>query len=280
MYNTTGYSAAPCYHSESGNYTPQQTYSTSYQASSLDAILDSPNVHCFQSSKPAEEKGAVYHPLSSSSSDAFAYSKNIQTYFASKQRAEYHAIDGFLKLYRPQTQFINDAEEMESLAREAFEKTTGKELPDNIIIKVLDKDDMRAVHEATGAVWSDNIQGFSINSSARNRQNPYKQVFVKKAELDRVMVVLGHEIGHVLTPSVENSHDEEAKAFAFEIAWVQTIIRHNIGNLKDNLVVDFTPAQNGLHDVAAAFVKNLVRKGKEAMDLYGEIARRILSIAD
>lgn len=277
MYSTTGYQAPACYSSSSGNYNHQQTYSSSYQASSLDAIVDTPHVHCFQSRKPAEERGAVQYVPSFTS---FNYHQNIQNYFPTKQRTEYHAIDGFLKLYRPQTQFINDAQEVESLARETFEKTAGKELPQNIIIKILDRDDMKAAHEATGALWSDNIQGFSINSSARNGQTPYKQIFVKKAELDRVMVVLGHEIGHVLTPTVENACDEEAKAFAFETAWVETIIKHNMGNLKENLTLDMKPANNGLHDVAAAFVKNLVRKGKEAMDLYGEIARRILSIAD
>lgn len=285
MYNTTGYQAPACYRSGGGNYGSQQTYgqtynaslqtySSSYQTSSLDAIVEAPNIHCFQSSDSSHN----------SSFTSFNYNQNIQNYFPTKQRTEYHAIDGFLKLYRPQTQFINDAQEVESLARETFEKTARKELPQNIIIKILDRDDMKAVHEATGAIWSDNIQGFSINSnarnSARNLQNHDKQIFVKKAELDRVMVVLGHEIGHVLTPTVENAHDEEAKAFAFEIAWVQTMIKHNIGNLKDNLVVDFAPANNGLHDVAAAFVKNLVKKGKEAMELYGEIARRILSIAN
>ena len=47
---------------------------------------------------------------------------------------------------------------------------------------------------------------------------------------------------------------EEAKAFAFEIAWTQTIFKHNIGGLKYKLHSDLKPAENNLHNIAFNFV--------------------------
>jgi hypothetical protein len=156
--------------------------------------------------------------------------------------------------------------------KETFRITTGRDLPENIVIRVLEKEEMKAVHEQNGGQWSDSIQGFSINSI------PIKQVFVKSADLDKVMIVVGHEIGHVLTPSLPNAHDEEAKAFAFEFAWIEAIMKHNIGNLKANFTLDLKPANNGLHDVASNFVKTLLHVGKEAIDIYKEIVGRVVTL--
>ncbi|MEK6868273.1 MAG: hypothetical protein AABX98_05630, partial [Nanoarchaeota archaeon] len=216
-----------------------------------------------QSSEPTLQETKEVAQYTSSLAPLFGYSQTVETYFAQKQNKEYHAVDGFLKLYRPKTQFIDDAAEIESFVKETFEKTTGQEFPKNIVIRVLDKEDMKNVHEQHGAVWSDSIQGFSVNS------HPIKQVFVKKTDLDKVMIVVGHEIGHVLSASLANAHDEEAKAFAFEFAWIETIMKHNIGNLKNNFTLDLKPANNGLHDVACSFVKALLQKGKGAIEVYG-----------
>lgn len=252
-------------------YTPKVYHS---QTASIDSIVHSatPLQHYHaQSSKPVQETKEVGEYTSSLAS-SFGYSQNVETYFTKKQQKEYHALDGFLKLYRPKTQFIDDATEIESFVKETFEKTTGQELPENIVIRILDKDDMKNVHEQHGAVWSDSIQGFSINSA------PIKLVFVKKTDLDKVMIVVGHEIGHVFSASLPNAHDEEAKAFAFEFAWIETIMKHNIGNLKNNFTLDLKPANNGLHNVASAFVKTLLQKGKEAIEVYEEIVERVATI--
>lgn len=297
MYSNNCYSSSNCYSNNQvqnySSYNPDQNQSYnlsgenyaiqscatssdetgSHASLSLDTLICSTPMSNYQSQQSnhanhAAERKETYH----SDSFSFWYQQNINTYSSSSQRIEYHAVDGFLKLYRPQTQFIEAAEEIEGFVREIFEKTTGKQFPDDIIINVLDKDDLKAVHQATNSLWSDNIQGFSINSRA------YKQVFVKKAELDRVLLVTGHEIGHVLTPTLPNQHDEEAKAFAFEAAWVDTILKHNIANLRENFTLDFSPAQNGLHDVAALFVKRLIKKGEEALEIYYQVAKRALSI--
>ena len=131
-----------------------------------------------------------YRPLASPSSQY----KQATYHYETPTQQNYHAITPFLPTYRPQTQFVDNAEQIESLVRETFEKTTGRELPNNIVFHVLDKDDMKRIHEQHGQ-WTDTIQGFSINSK-------YKQVVVKKGDLDKVMLVMGHEIGHVLSQSL------------------------------------------------------------------------------
>jgi hypothetical protein len=266
--NSGGYRIAQAF------YTPRIYHSeaSALFSSSIDTVVQrtGASIQEYRSSKPTQERRETTY--NSSPLASFTYSKNVESYFPNQRKKEYHATEAFLKLYRPKTQFIDDAAAIEDFVKETFEKTTGQELPDTIVVRVLDKEEMKHVHEQHGAVWSDSIQGFSINS------RPIKHVFVKKADLDKVMIVVGHEIGHVFSASLPNSHDEEAKAFAFEFAWIETIIKHNIGNLKNNFTLDLKPANNGLHDVAHAFVKKLLQKGKEAIHVYKEIVERVVCL--
>ncbi len=278
MYSSNYSMAMPRAYSSPGFHYRASSEAVSYSPiSSLEAVVHntaSVPLLVYESSKVVEvieQKTAAY--TSSTSSSGFTYQTKVAQYFAPQRQREYHSVDSFLKSYRPATQFIAEAAAVEDFVKVAFAKTTGEELPTNIVIHVLGKEEMQAMHEAHGGQWSDTIQGFSLNTK------PYKQVFVKQAPLDQVMVVMGHEIGHVLTDSLGNAHDEEAKAFAFELAWVQTILKHNIADLKDNLTLDLAPAKNGLHDVAKAFVSGIIATGKEAIDAYKELGKRMLSIA-
>ena len=178
----------------------------------------------------------------------------------------------FLKPSRPKSRFIVDNDEVRSIAEETFELMSKEKLPKNISINILPFDEFKALHSGFGA-WNNGILGFSINGTN-------KQIFVRENHLDALMLVIGHEIGHVLTETLPNKHDEEAKAFAFSIDWVKTIKEHNIANLglsiKDEL--DLQPAINGLHDVAFAFVDIMVKKGRKAIQLHDDLARRYVSI--
>ncbi|MBI5072706.1 hypothetical protein HZA99_02720 [Candidatus Woesearchaeota archaeon] len=283
MYSPNYSMAMPRAYSSPGFHSRTSSEIVSYTPiSSLEAVVHhtaSVPIRVYQSSKAVEvtePTQTTYTSVSNSansSSTSFTYHTKVAQYFAPERQREYHTVDSFLRPYRPATQFIAEAAAVESFVKEAFAKTICEELPSNIIIRVFGKEDMRAMHEAHSGNWSDTIQGFSLNTK------PYKQIFVKQAPLDQIMVVMGHEIGHVLTDSLGNIHDEEAKAFAFELAWVQTILKHNIANLKDNLTLDLAPAKNGLHDVAKAFVAGIVASGKEALEAYRELGKRILSIA-
>jgi hypothetical protein len=186
---------------------------------------------------------------------------------------EYHSsiTIGLLRPRRPATQFVEDAEEIKDIVMEAFEAVTGQGFPDDIVVKVCDEEEMKRAHKANGGEWNAGIMGFALN------RHPYPStIFVRKNHLDALMLTVGHELGHVIAPRLDDAVDEEAKAFAFELAWARKIVENNIGNLAANFNPDFVPAANGLHDRAFAFVQRMVKRGKEALQVFLELARSTL----
>lgn len=199
---------------------------------------------------------------------------NQQQYSHQKYISHSFAPEIFLNSSRQKARFVDDKYEIKNIAEETFEFMMHEKLPENISINVLPFEEFKMLHSIFGA-WNNGILGFSVNGAQ-------KRIFVKENHLDALMLVIGHEIGHVLTETLPNKHDEEAKAFAFSIEWTKTIKKHNIANLglsiKDE--VDFQPARNGLHDVALAFVDLMVKKGRKAMELHKDLAKNYLSIFD
>ena len=91
------------------------------------------------------------------------------------------------------------------------------------------------------------------------------------------MLTIGHELGHVLTETLDNPHDEEAKAYAFSLVWMNVIQEQNIAGLSSAIVTE-RPAENGLHNVAFRFVEMIIRTGEEAWAVYNNLIRKILSV--
>lgn len=180
----------------------------------------------------------------------------------------------FLKPSRPKTRFIDDNHETRSIAEEVFELIMKKKLPKNISINILPFDEFKALHSRFGE-WGNGILGFSINGDN-------KKIFVRKNHLDVLMLVIGHEIGHILTDTLPNKHDEESKAFAFSIEWAKTIKQHNVANLGSSIKdeIDFQPARNGLHDIAFAFVDFMVKRGRKASDVHRALVKGYISVFD
>ena len=194
----------------------------------------------------------------------------------SPSQSAYHSFtpEIFLAPLRPNTRIIDDDLEALSIAKEIFELMMHEKLPENILITILPFVDFRQQHSQFGT-WNDGILGFSINGDI-------KRIFIRKTNLDLMMIVLGHEIGHVLSDSLKNKHDEEAKAFAFSIEWAKTIKKHDIAGLASKIKddIDFQPAKNGLHDVAFDFVNFMVHNGRKAMELHNDLAKQYMSIFD
>ena len=94
---------------------------------------------------------------------------------------------------------------------------------------------------------------------------------------DRVLLTIGHEIGHILTPTLNNPHSEEAKAFAFTRAWLNAIKENDIANLGSS-ILEGLPANNGLHDVSFKFVKEALSEGKEALAIYLALVNGMLGV--
>lgn len=172
---------------------------------------------------------------------------------------------------RPSARFIDDDNEAKSIAAEIFELMTKEKMPSDISISILPFDEFKALHSRFGS-WNNGILGFSLNGA--------KKIFVKENHLDSLMLVIGHEIGHVFTKTLPNKHDEEAKAFAFSVEWAKTIKKHNVANLGLSIRhdMDFQPARNGLHDIAFSFVDFMVKKGRNAMQLHDDLAKKYVSI--
>ena len=239
------------------SYASSSALPSSTPTYNLDAPL--PVVGSISSSMP---KMLEYRPSQSQAGGQqySSFNYNPANYFFNPTPQEAFTPENFLHFYRPDTQFIDGAEKVQDFVKEAFRKTTGKELPEHINITVCDEKKFKMLHKANGGTWNPGIQGFSVHLN--------NQVVVKQNKLDVVMLVIGHELGHVLSPCLGNAHDEEAKAFAFELAWMKTIKQHNVADLADNININFQPASNGLHDVAFGFVKKMVDAGKRAMDVF------------
>jgi hypothetical protein len=182
----------------------------------------------------------------------------------------------FLKDSRPVSPFIDGGEDVSQHVQDAFEATTGMRMPDDITISIVTKDELKRKHEAFGGEWSEGIQGFAINRKGVS----HSMVFVKENELDQLLLVIGHEIGHCMSRTLPSKLDEEAKAFAFELAWMQALVEQDIAGMSHAIDLDPRPANNGLHNVAFNFAKGLVKQGKKAMDVFTDLVSRRVSAGE
>ncbi|MBI2546019.1 hypothetical protein HYV81_02455 [Candidatus Woesearchaeota archaeon] len=186
----------------------------------------------------------------------------------------YFTPETFLRPGRKPAQFVGEAEQIKDMITEAFKAAAQQGLPENISIQLCTIEEMIEMHSPFGS-WHPGIMGFSLNANG----NGTSHIFVRKGPLDSVMVTIGHELGHVFTKTLENSKDEEAKAFAFCLAWVEAIKENNIGNLADSITGDIQPAENNLHDVAFNFVKTRMAAGMRALELHWDIVKQYASLA-
>jgi hypothetical protein len=186
-----------------------------------------------------------------------------------------HVSDDFLNPDRPKSVFVGDAREVKEFVEEAFLAVTGREFPDDIIVHIADGETMKKAHSIFGERWNNEIQGFAIN---RKDRGLLSEIFIKKGELDRIMLTIGHEIGHVLTRKLNDAREEEAKAFAFSLAWMKAVKERNIANLSASISLT-KPAMNGIHNVALDFVLGLREKGIDALSIFNDLVGGRLKIA-
>ena len=181
--------------------------------------------------------------------------------------------DDFLNPNRLRQKFVGKFDDsLRELVEKAFQLTTGQPFPDDIVVNICDEKQMKKAHPA----WHPSIMGFALNRKASGQVS---EIFILKTELDRLMLTLGHEIGHIMSKTLPNSFDEEAKAFAFSIAWMDTIVRHNIANLANSINIHDKPASNGLHDIAFNFVKRQLQH-TQAINVFKQLVNKRISVLD
>lgn len=216
--------------------------------------------------------GSVEISLSPSSSMDYGgsvqYKQDELTYSITNVKPEYNFVpDNFLKPGK-EGKFVGKADEIKSYVEDAFTKIFNDSFPEDIKISVLDQAAFRKLAP------NPSTTGLSIN---RRKQGLLSEIFVLNDNLGRVMLTLGHELGHVLTETLDSAHDEEAKAYAFSLEWMKVIKQNNIGDLGSAIVTE-RPADNGLHNVAFFFVEKMVQEGKRVWQIYLELVRRLISV--
>lgn len=248
------------------------TYHISHGASPLEYIASSSNTyHSTSSVNPFS-----YSVTSIPSASTFSYcAEGYQAYETSQQnlyamfnqRIEYHfQPDNFLKPGK-EGMFIGATKEVKQFIEEVFELIFHQSFPCDIKISVCNTEQFRKIAPHSSTI------GLSVN---RRKQGLLSEIFILNDSLARVMLTIGHELGHVLTETLSNHHDEEAKAYAFSLAWINIIKQYNIANLQEAIITEY-PAENGLHDVAFFFVQQILKQGKTAWETYKELVSLTLT---
>jgi len=208
------------------------------------------------------------------------YQSNDQIYKSAKQERDEHQdqelfnkktpqviIESFLALpSRATVQFIGEIEKIKPIIQEIFEKTTGRVLPENIVFEILPKEKFEEKFGKT-------TLGVSLN------RFPFiSDVLLKENAVPQLLLTAGHEIGHVLSEPMDNAFLEEAKAYAFMLAWLRTIKENNIAGVGEFVKLS-PPAKNGIHDRALNFVLDAVASGKNPLNLFEEIKNGVLPLS-
>lgn len=241
---------------------------SSYSSSSLERIVgsyntssssyDSGNVS-YMKEQPVMSQQLVYEEKDAPKLYNHGYSTQ-----KSRTMTYSPVVSCFLNPDRPLTPFIGDASKIKEFVEEAFYHTTGKQFPKDIIVHVLSDKEFERMHRNR---FDFSIRGFAIN----RKPFGFSEVFARQDCIDGLMVVLGHEIGHVLTEKLSTARDEEAKAFAFCIAWLRAIKEHNVANLSRCIRLG-KPAENGIHDKAFEFVDKLMMQGLSPLEIFYDVS--------
>lgn len=193
-------------------------------------------------------------------------------YFSRGEDMREAITDLFLAPNRPATPLVSEFGAVKEITEETYKLLTEQDFPhDSVKVFVLPEIAFKKVFTATGNYWNEGIQGFSLNRYGYG----ISEIFVRENNLDSVLLTLGHELGHILSKPLPNLKDEEAKAHAFSIAWMNTIRDNNIAGLKPNIVLN--PAKNGIHDAGLEIVDYLMSSGISALDAFKTLAHGLTS---
>jgi hypothetical protein len=246
--------------------------SSFYTQSNFSTLLKATNFYHSQNIQSSKPYDSSYNNTQKNTKNGQShnYAKTHTTNSYANQHAQQPVsyTSPFLHKTRSVTQFIGASTQVIAIVHEIYEKLTRRRLQ-NIIFTIANTQTLKKVYPN----YHDSILGFAINSQG---YGPH-QIYIKEDYLDSVLLTIGHEIGHVLSPSLPNNLNEEAKAFAFELAWAKLIKEENIANLGANIKIH-APAQNGLHNLALDFVLHQIQQGITELELFDRIASGELSV--
>ena len=263
MYQTSQYMPV-----QRRSYNPLERIAHSEVQYSISVPLDKSLYHI----NPNLPIGTPTSSLNYFSSNLFqSYSNDLQQEYVSfTLQPEYHfQPDNFLRPGKEGV-FVGEAVQIKEHIEETFEKMFDEKFPNNIKISILNEQDFKKIAPSLGTI------GLSIN---RNRQGLLSEIFVKNDLLGRVMLTIGHELGHVLTDTLDSPVDEEAKAYAFSLLWMRVVKENDIANLGEAIVLE-NPARNGLHDVAFSFIMDCMGRDEDIEKIYSELIEKKISVLE
>ena len=253
---------------KSSQYSPLETIAGSYSSGNIAYAVSSMPAHSNYHADMFVPASKPFHYTTQSTSKAYQSSNTNYQFF--NTQAEYHfQPDNFLKPGKEGI-FVGKAEEIREHIESAFEAIFHQSFPADIKISVCNAAQFRTIAPNPQTI------GLSIN---RRSQGLLSEIFVLNDSLGRVMLTIGHELGHVLTPTLDDAHDEEAKAYSFSLAWMKAIQEFDLAGLADAIVTE-NPAHNGLHNVAFAFVEKLLLQGQKAWEIYVGLIERMIMVKE
>jgi len=244
---------------------PAQDYVIDLDKRAVDVISGSAGPKRFYKGKSTEEK--KYESLVE---QRYSYTPMHHSHYV-------FTPDIFLTKERVPTKFVENFQEIKEYAEDAFKKLMDEGFPKDVLVNVCTWEELKREYPQFMDKCRTEVLGFAIN---RKHLALASIIFVKKDSLDRLLLTLGHEIGHVLSKQLSSSVDEEAKAFAFSIAWAETIRKSNIAGLKNSIRTIINPAENGIHDKALDFVLKQIKLGKKPFELFKEFSNSNISVEE
>jgi len=157
--------------------------------SNLEATVENVSYH-----QPVTDhrQPTTHHPYSSTNS---AYAFNPASDYSAPRPIHTPSPEPFLRPNRPVSPFVGEISEIAHYIQQAFEAVTGSTLPNDVLMEIVTREELRQRHEKVGGAWSPGIQGFSVNKQGFGNSS----IVVKENELDKLMITIGHEIGHIMT---------------------------------------------------------------------------------
>lgn len=110
----------------------------------------------------------------------------------------------------------------------------------------------------------------------------FRQIYLCENSISNILIVAGHEIGHLQKPFFSANDLEETKAFLFQLYWGETIMEKNIGNLAETLnlrrrldcdnYTDF-PLHQGAYLMAESIYQRNPHKWEKGLQELKQISR-------
>jgi len=223
------------------------------------------------SNSPSYSATASYSSSGSYQNQSMSYSQSPDFQPVSMQFEP----ESFLNSTRAETPIIEDSSQIMQWIKDAFEKTTSLSYPEDAIdLEICSERRFNELFALSGGRSSAGVMGFAINKFGSGRS----KIAIRPQNLDSMMLTVGHEIGHCLSPSLPDLRDEEAKAFSFSIAWMNAIVNNNIAELSSH--INPNPAKNGIHNTAWNFVVKCMDSGSRAIEVFSSLITGSLRIAE